>query len=132
MIGLPAGTRIWLAAGITDMRAGMNGLAVRVESALTENPYSGHVFVFRGRRGDMTRDEQILGLEAQLNTRATEIEHLKLTIAKLRRMQFGRKSEKLDHQIEQLELQLEDLQADEAEAETASIWIARCSPAGRR
>ena len=65
----------------------------------------------------LARDEKILGLEAQLNTRATEIEHLKLMIAKLRRMQFGRKSEKLDHQIEQLELQLEDLQADEAEAE---------------
>lgn len=47
MIGLPAGTRIWLAVGITDMRAGMNGLAARVETALTENPYSGHVFVFR-------------------------------------------------------------------------------------
>ena len=46
-----------------------------------------------------------------------EIEHLKLMIAKLRRMQFGRKSEKLDHQIEQLELQLEDLQATEGEAE---------------
>lgn len=55
MIGLPAGTRIWLAAGITDMRAGMNGLAARVESALTENPFSGHVFVFRGRRGDMIK-----------------------------------------------------------------------------
>lgn len=54
---------------------------------------------------------------SQLNTRAAEIEHLKLWIAKLRRMQFGRKSEKLDHQIEQLELQLEDLQADDAEAE---------------
>jgi len=65
----------------------------------------------------LARDEKILGLEAQLNTRATEIEHLKLMIAKLRRIQFGRKSEKLDHQIEQLELQLEDLQADEAEAE---------------
>jgi transposase len=65
----------------------------------------------------LARDEQILGLEAQLNTRATEIEHLKLTISKLRRVQFGRKSEKLDHQIEQLELQLEDLQADETEAE---------------
>ncbi len=65
----------------------------------------------------LARDEKILGLEAQLNTRAAEIEHLKLMIAKLRRMQFGRKSEKLDHQIEQLELQLEDLQADEAEAE---------------
>jgi transposase len=65
----------------------------------------------------LARDEKILGLEAQLNTRATEIEHLKLMIAKLRRMQFGRKSEKVDHQIEQLELQLEDLQADEAVAE---------------
>ena len=65
----------------------------------------------------LARDEKILGLEAQLNTRAAEIEHLKLMIAKLRRMQFGRKSEKLDRQIEQLELQLEDLQADDAEAE---------------
>ena len=64
----------------------------------------------------LMRDERIMGLEAQLNTRAAEIEHLKLMIAKLRRMQFGRKSEKLDHQIEQLELQLEDLQADEGEA----------------
>ena len=65
----------------------------------------------------LARDEQIVGLQAQLNTRAAEIEHLKLWIAKLRRMQFGRKSEKLDHQIEQLELQLEDLQAADAEAE---------------
>ena len=63
------------------------------------------------------RDERFAGLEAQLNTRAAEIAHLKLQIARLRRMQFGRKSEKLDHQIEQLELQLEDLQADDAEAE---------------
>jgi len=61
------------------------------------------------------RDEQLACMAEQLNTRAVEIEHLKLQIAKLRRMQFGRKSEKLDHQIEQLELQLEDLQADEAE-----------------
>lgn len=53
-------------------------------------------------------------MRKQLNTRAVEIEHLKLQIAKLRRMQFGRKSKKLDHQIEELEL--EGLQADEAEA----------------
>ena len=39
------------------------------------------------------RDEQLAGLAEQLNTRAVEIEHLKLQIAKLRRMQFGRKSE---------------------------------------
>ena len=55
MIGLPAGTRIWLAAGIIDMRAGMNGLATKVETALAEDPYCGHVFVFRGRRGDMLK-----------------------------------------------------------------------------
>src|SRR5476651_1305202 len=65
------------------------------------------------------RDDQVAGLEAQLNTRAAEIEHLKLWIAKLRRMQFGRKSEKQDNQIEQLELQLEDLQADEGEVAKA-------------
>jgi hypothetical protein len=43
------------------------------------------------------RDNQLADLTTQLNTRAAEIEHLKLLIAKLRRMQFGRKSEKLDH-----------------------------------
>lgn len=64
----------------------------------------------------LPQNEVVEGLREQLNTRAVEIEHLKLQIAKLRRMQFDRKSEKLDHQIEQLELQLEDLQADEAEA----------------
>jgi chromosome segregation ATPase len=63
------------------------------------------------------RDAEVADLKAQLNTRSAEIEHLKLQIAKLRRMQFGRKSEKLDHQIEQLELKLEDLQADDAQAE---------------
>ena len=55
MIGPRAGTRVWLAAGVTDMRAGMNGLAVKVQAALAEDPFSGHVFVFRGRRGDMLK-----------------------------------------------------------------------------
>ena len=55
MIGLPAGTRIWLAAGVTDMRAGFNCLAAKVTTALAEDPFSGHVFVFRGRRGDMIK-----------------------------------------------------------------------------
>lgn len=55
MIGLPAGTRIWLAAGVTDMRSGFNGLASKVQTALEEDPYSGHVFVFRGRRGDLIK-----------------------------------------------------------------------------
>jgi len=55
MIGLPASTRIWLAAGVTDMRRGMDGLAALVQSALNENPFSGHVFIFRGRRGDLVK-----------------------------------------------------------------------------
>ena len=46
------GTRIWLAAGITDLRKGFDGLAALVQTQLAENPFSGHVFVFRGRRGD--------------------------------------------------------------------------------
>ena len=52
MMGLPAGTRIWIAAGVTDMRCGFQGLAAKVQTALEENPFEGHVFVFRGRRGD--------------------------------------------------------------------------------
>jgi|HubBroStandDraft_2_1064218.scaffolds.fasta_scaffold25036_1 transposase len=55
MIGLPAGTRIWIAAGVTDLRRGFTGLSGMVQTALQENPFSGHVFVFRGRRGDLIK-----------------------------------------------------------------------------
>lgn len=55
MIGLPAGTKIWLAAGVTDMRKGFNGLSAQVQSVLHENPFSGQLFVFRGRRGDRVK-----------------------------------------------------------------------------
>jgi transposase len=55
MFGLPSGTRIWLAAGVTDMRKGFDGLAAVVQTQLAEDPYSGHVFVFRGRRGDRVK-----------------------------------------------------------------------------
>ena len=52
MIALPAGTRIWLAAGATDMRRGFDGLAALVQTQLLADPFSGQLFVFRGRRGD--------------------------------------------------------------------------------
>ena len=55
MIGLPSGTRIWLAAGLTDMRRGFDGLAALAQNALAQEPFSGHVFVFRGRRGDIIK-----------------------------------------------------------------------------
>ena len=55
MIGLPNGTRIWLAAGMTDMRRGVDGLAAMVQEKLGADPFSGHLFVFRGRRGDLVK-----------------------------------------------------------------------------
>ncbi len=55
MIALPAGTQIWLAAGVTDMRKGFDGLAGLVQTTLTRNPFCGHLFVFRGRRGDRVK-----------------------------------------------------------------------------
>ena len=55
MIGLPAGTHIWIAAGFTDLRKGFTGLSGIVQTTLQENPFPGHVFVFRGRRGDLIK-----------------------------------------------------------------------------
>jgi transposase len=55
MITLPAGSRVWLAAGITDMRKGFDGLAALVQTQLALDPFSGQLFVFRGRRGDRVK-----------------------------------------------------------------------------
>jgi transposase len=52
MIPVPAGVRVWLAVGRTDMRRGMNGLALQVQEALGRDPHAGDLYVFRGRRGD--------------------------------------------------------------------------------
>ena len=55
MIGLPTKTRIWIAAGVTDLRRGFTGLSAQVQTKLEQSPFSGHVFVFRGRRGDLIK-----------------------------------------------------------------------------
>lgn len=55
MIPLPSGTKIWLVAGITDMRNGFNGLAAKVQTALKDDPMFGHVFIFRGRSGSQVK-----------------------------------------------------------------------------
>ena len=55
MIPVPVGTRVWLATGHTDMRKGFEGLAVRVQEVLRQNPHGGHVFVFRGKRGGLVK-----------------------------------------------------------------------------
>lgn len=55
MIELKSGTRIRIAAGFTDLRRGFQGLSTLVETVLEQAPYSGHVFVFRGKRGDLIK-----------------------------------------------------------------------------
>jgi transposase len=55
MIAAPANARIWIAAGVTDLRRGFSGLSALVQTALEQDPYAGHVFVFRGRRGDLIK-----------------------------------------------------------------------------
>lgn len=55
MIALPPATRVWLACGPTDMRKGMCGLAVMAQEVMKQNPHSGAVFAFRGRRGDLVK-----------------------------------------------------------------------------
>ena len=55
MIPVPANTRVWLAAGVTDMRKGFTALAAQAEAVLKQDPFSGHLFVFRGRQGDLVK-----------------------------------------------------------------------------
>jgi transposase len=55
MIPVPATTRVWLAAGVTDMRRGFTTLAAQAEQTLKQDPFAGHMFVFRGRRGDLIK-----------------------------------------------------------------------------
>jgi transposase len=55
MIALPAGVKVWLAAGATDMRNGFDGLAALVQTQLAEDPFSGQLFVFRGKAGDRVK-----------------------------------------------------------------------------
>ncbi len=142
MISLPAGSRIWLVAGITDMRNGFNGLASKVQNVLKDDPFSGHLFIFRGRREDMDTSlaHENARLRALLQTQqdtirqmakynrllsqrvaayASEINRLKALVAKLQRMQFGKSSEKLraktERQIQEAQERISALQEEMAE-----------------
>jgi transposase len=54
-IPIPSGARVWLATGRTDMRKGFDGLALLVQETLNRDPHGGHLFVFRGRRGNLIK-----------------------------------------------------------------------------
>jgi transposase len=55
MMLIPPGVKVHLAVGYTDMRKGIDGLAVMVEQVLAQDPFSGHMFAFRGRRADLIK-----------------------------------------------------------------------------
>lgn len=74
----------------------------------------------------------ILAQQEELTSRDTEIDNLKLLILKLKRMQFGRKSEKLDKQIGQLELRLEDLETNQSARTKPAPAIRQALPVGNK
>jgi transposase len=55
MIAFPSGVRVWLATGHTDMRKGFASLALQVQEILHRDPLNGHLFCFRGRRGNLLK-----------------------------------------------------------------------------
>ena len=55
MIPVPSGVRVWLAVGHTDMRRGMNSLALQVQEVLKRDPHAGDLYVFRGKRGHLLK-----------------------------------------------------------------------------
>ena len=61
MIPVPSGVRVWLAVGHTDMRRGMNSLALRVQEKLGRDPHAGDLYVFRGKRGHLVLQPDFAG-----------------------------------------------------------------------
>ncbi len=86
--------------------------------------------------------DMVIKQHAQISSHDAEVERLRLIIAKLRRLQFGPKSEKIQREIEQLELQLEELESDNAEQQeqsekalapaAAAVFAAATRKPGRR
>jgi len=55
MIAFPAGTKVWIAGGVTDMRSGMNSPALTVQQGLGRDPHGGEIFCFRGCKGGLIK-----------------------------------------------------------------------------
>ena len=72
MIPVPVGAKVWLATGHTDMRKGFASLALQVQEVLRRDPLGGHVFCFRGRRGDLVKIIWHDGQAANLYVRRLE------------------------------------------------------------
>jgi hypothetical protein len=85
MIPLPTGVRVWIAAGHTDMRRGMQGLARQVQQALQRAPHAGDLYVFRGRGGSLVKILWHEGIGMSLYAKAAGARPVHLAIASGRR-----------------------------------------------
>ena len=81
MIPVPSGVRVWLASGVTDMRRGMNTLALQVQQDLGRDPHAGDLFVFRGRRSDLIKILWHDGLGTSLYAKRLERGSLPVAVA---------------------------------------------------
>jgi len=72
MIPVPSGVRVWIAAGHTDMRCGMNSLALRIQQSLRRDPHAGDLYVFRGKSGKLIKIFWHDGLGASLYAKRLE------------------------------------------------------------
>jgi transposase len=72
MIPVPSGVRIWIATGHTDMRRGMNSLALLVQEAFKRDPHAGDLYVFRGRNGKLLKILWHDGLGMSLDAKRLE------------------------------------------------------------
>src|SRR6201985_3648619 len=81
MIVPPSGVRVWLATGATNIRRGMNSLALQVQEALHRDPHAGDLYVFRGKRGDLLKILWHDGLGMSLYAKRLERSHHRPTVS---------------------------------------------------
>ena len=72
MIPVPTGVRVWIAAGHSDMRCGLNSLALCIQQALQRAPHAGDLYVFRGKSGKLIKVSWYDGSSASLYAKRLE------------------------------------------------------------
>jgi len=100
---------------------------VSTHDELPKDAESLHRLLIDARENIAQRDEQLRLAEAKILYSTLEIENLKMQLARLRRMQFGRSSEKLCEAIEQIEFKLEELESGVAENESRAVSAPRAA-----
>ena len=124
MIVPPSNVRVWLATGTTDMRRGMNSLALQVQQALLRDPHAGDFYVFRGKRGDLLKILWHDGLGMSLYAkRLPTLRDRRARLAHVRTPEGAalppRLAAEIERQVDRLELAMQQLAAVEAVRDAA-------------